>query len=421
MLIAGVSTVLFNANPLLRFDGYYMLADIIEIPNLRQRSAQYLGSLMERRLFGVKVAAPDTSARERAWLAFFFFASFVYRVFIILAIALFIAGKYFLIGVALAIWAIVAAVVLPVARLIGYLAAHPRLRRRRLRAALSTGAVAALVLAIVFLLPFPLWTNAQGVVAVPERSVVRAGADGFVKRLIAKPGSRVREGEPLAELTDPMLPLQVRALEARRDELEARYQEEYVKSKVRALVALEELKAAEAALERARERAAELTVRSPTDGVFVVPTPQDMPDRFVKHGEQIGYVVPDAVMTASVVVPQQAADLVRGRTQRVEVKLSERIPDTWPARIKREVPAASDRLPSAALSQAGGGEVALDPQPGREVRALQTHFEFEIELPTASTAGLGGRVYVRFEHGMEPLAEQVYRTVRQLFLQRLAV
>ena len=38
MLIAGVSTVLFNANPLLRFDGYYILSDLLEIPNLATRA-----------------------------------------------------------------------------------------------------------------------------------------------------------------------------------------------------------------------------------------------------------------------------------------------------------------------------------------------------------------------------------------------
>src|SRR5436190_17328644 len=64
MLIAGVSTVLFNANPLLRFDGYYILADLLELPNLRQRATQYLGSLVERRLFGMDVPAPDAGARE---------------------------------------------------------------------------------------------------------------------------------------------------------------------------------------------------------------------------------------------------------------------------------------------------------------------------------------------------------------------
>jgi putative peptide zinc metalloprotease protein len=98
--------------------------------------------------------------------------------------------------------------------------------------------------------------------------------------------------------------------------------------------------------------------------------------------------------------------------------LIEQVEDTIPARIVREVPAASDRLPSLALAQAGGGEVALDPASTREPKTLQRHFEFEIELPSARAAGIGERVYVRFEHGTETIADQVWRSVRQLFLRQ---
>jgi putative peptide zinc metalloprotease protein len=122
-----------------------------------------------------------------------------------------------------------------------------------------------------------------------------------------------------------------------------------------------------------------------------------------------------------VLVPQQSVDLVRSRTEQVRVKLAEQLPETLPAIVRREVPMASDRLPSLALSQAGGGQVALDPRDGQEARSMQTHFEFELELPTGHPVGIGGRVYVRFEHGSETIAEQVYRAVRQLFLERFAV
>jgi putative peptide zinc metalloprotease protein len=79
MLIAGVSTVLFNANPLLRFDGYYILSDLIDIPNLRQRAQQYLGAVLQRGLFGIANDAVQATPREAAWFLFFSIASFIYR------------------------------------------------------------------------------------------------------------------------------------------------------------------------------------------------------------------------------------------------------------------------------------------------------------------------------------------------------
>jgi putative peptide zinc metalloprotease protein len=421
MLIAGISTVLFNANPLLRFDGYYMLCDVIGIPNLRQRSGQYLAAALERRLFGTRPPPVEAAPRERAWLVFFAIASFLYRLFITFSIAVFIAGKYLLAGVVLAIWVVAASVVLPLARLAGFVAFSPRLRRQRARAVIASTAVAAALALAVFVLPLPLWTNVEGVVWVPEKAVVRAGADGFVQRVLAQPGTPVRAGEVLLEAEDPALPFEIRALEARRQELAARHQAERVESVVRAQITLEELRAVDADLARARERAGELTVRSPADGVFVLAAAQDLPQRFVRHGEQMGYVLPSAAATVRVLVPQDRIDLVRNRTRGVSVKLAERLDRTFAASIRREVPGASDRVPSLALSSAGGGAVALDPLSREHPRALQTHFEFELELPGVNPTGIGGRVFVRFEHGREPLAQQAYRVLRQLFLQRFAV
>src|SRR4051812_10809960 len=107
MLIASVSTLLFNGNPLLRYDAYYILADLIEIPNLAARSTRYWGYLIERYILGVREAeAPEASRAEKAWFLIYGFASTLYRIFVTILIALFIAGQFFFIGVLLAIWAV---------------------------------------------------------------------------------------------------------------------------------------------------------------------------------------------------------------------------------------------------------------------------------------------------------------------------
>lgn len=421
MLIAGVSTVLFNANPLLRFDGYYILADLVEIPNLRQRAQQLAASLAQRHLFGMLLPPVEARAGEKVLLLAYFAASFAYRIFIVLAIALFISGEYFLIGALLAIWAVASATLLPLGALVSYLAFSPRLGPYRARAVLVSAALAAALLGLAFLAPASSWTNAQGVVSIPEQSMVRAAADGFVTRVLARPGGTVRRGDALVETADPVLQARVRSLQAQTEELESRYQAARSEQQVRAQMALDQLKATQAELERTRERARDLVLRSPADGEFALSAAEDLPGRYLRRGEAIGHVVADARLTARVVVPQQAADLVRGRTERVSVKLAERLDETIASRIVREVPRASDRLPSPALSQAGGGEAALDPRSGAEGKALQTYFEFEVELPQDRAFLLGGRAYVRFDHGTESLAAQLWRWLRQLFLQRLAL
>ena len=421
MLIAGISTVLFNANPLLRFDGYYIFSDWLDIPNLRQRAQQYLRSAFERRVFGLKGPPLEVSFREGFWLVFFAVASFIYRWMVTFGIAMFVATQYFIFGVLLAIWALVAAVLLPVVGLIAYVGWSPRLRRRRARAAVTTILIAMLLGVLVFVVPVPSWTSAQGVTSAPDQTQVVGRVDGFVTRLLVAPGTLVHKGDPLVETDDPALRARVAVLQAQRDELDSRYQKERLDNIARGQGLLEQLKAIDADLSRNVERLDDLVLRSPAQGRFSPILTQDLPGRFVKQGEPLGYVVPESMMFARVLVPQSAADLVRHRTNRVTVRLAEDFSEELQATVLRGVPRATDRLPNLALAQSGGGNVPLDPSQSNVPKALQTHFEFEIAISTSRASVIGERAYVRFDHPGESLAKQLGRALRQLFLNRFNV
>jgi len=422
MLIAGVSTVFFNANPLLRFDGYYILSDLIQIPNLRNRAQQYLSHLAETRLFGLKLPEIEASRGEKRWFVFFAIASFVYRIFIMLAIALFIASQYMILGVLLALWALFTAFVIPLVKGIGYLMVHARLRRNRLRAIGVSAGVVGTLAALLFAVPVPLWSRAEGVIWVPDDATVRAGADGFIKKVAVDPGAIVRRGRPLVVAENLELEPRIRILEAQLRLLETRAQAERQTDRVRWEITREEIGATRKELEDARPRYQELTIRAPTTGRFVLARAAgDLPDRFLRKGQEIGYVVPPATVTARVLVSQDNVDLVRTRTERVRVKLAGRMYDTFDARIQREIPAASDRVTNLAMSSAGGGAAPLDPQDTSKAKTLNTWFEFELGLPATHAFVLGEHVYARFELGSEPLAWRIYRSVRQLFLKRFAV
>jgi putative peptide zinc metalloprotease protein len=421
MLIAGVSTVVFNGNPLLRFDGYYILCDLLQMPNLRQRGQQYLLHFVERRLFGVRSAEFDASERERGWLALFTVASFIYRLLVMFAIALFVASEYFVVGVVLALWVAASSILWPVAKALGYLASHPRLQRRRQRAIAVSAAATAALLIFLFAAPLPLWTHAEGVTWAPDEAMLNARTDGFVRRVLAAPGSYVRRGRPLIETEDPQLTPRIRSLEAQLRLLEVRSQAELQQDKVKREITLEEMKSVRAELSLTRERARELLIVSDSDGLFAIDSVQDLPDRYLRKGQQVGFVVHPTLARVRVIVSQDDVDLVRARSERVRVKLAGHSGDTNEARLLREVPAASSRLPNLALSTIGGGRVPVDPRQADTPVALQGWFEFELELIGERTRSLGERVYVRFEHGYEPLAWRWLRAGRQLFMKRFAV
>lgn len=423
MLIAGVSTVLFNGNPLLRFDGYYILSDGVEISNLGTRANQYIGYLIQRYAFGVRDVPSPVSARgERGWLFFYAIASFCYRMLVFAGIIWFVAGEYFIVGVLLAIWAAVAILIAPLMKHIWFLLTSPRLHRKRGRALVSTGAFVGAVVGAFMMIPVHSGTIVQGVVWAPDKSLVRAGTEGFVAGLAVGPGEQVGRNDVLVRCEDPGLAAEARVLEAQLVELKARHDAEILKDRARAQITREQIEHVEAKLARARERQKELTVRSPTAGVFVVANAPDMPGRFVRRGDVLGYVMDFSTVTARIVVPQEDVDLAREHVRRVEVRLADRLAEAIPAVIRREVPAASDKLPSAALSIAGGGTIATRPDAEQPNIALERMFQFDVELAADAPVNvIGERVYVRLLREPEPLALQWYRRGRQLFLSRFNV
>ena len=423
MLISGISTLLFNGNPLLRFDGYYVLADAVEIPNLGQRANRYLGYVAQRYLFGLRDAeSPAHSRGERIWMVVYGLASFAYRVFIMFVIILFIAGKFFTIGVLLAIWAVVTQVLVPVGKQLAYLANSPNLRNRRGRAWATSALVVLGMLALLFAVPAPSWTRAEGVLWLPEEAQVRAGTDGFVERLLVPAGSTVARGQPLIEASDPLLPTQVAVLEAQVQELSAKFDALLLEDRVQAALAREELLVVSAALDRSRERAAELMLRSSASGRFVVPNAADLPGRFVAKGQLVAYVVEPRELTVRVAIGQDDISQVRERVREVEVMLAGWGAEPMPAKIRREVPGGSQQLPTAALGTAGGGLFAVDPRDRNGVTTLERVFQLELALPAeVRSSHLGARVFVRFNHGFEPVGFQLARAARRLFLRTFDV
>ena len=423
MWIGGASTLLFNGNPLLRFDGYYVLADAIEMPNLGSRSNQYLGYLVMHHGFGLdKVRNPVSTHGEEPWLLGYGVASFCYRMLVMFGIALFLTSKFFIVGVLLAALGVGSQVVVPLLRHVSFLFTNPRLAEKRPRAILTSAVAVGGLAGFLLLVPLPLRTNAQGVVWPPPGAEVRARADGFVVRVLADPDAFVEPGTPLILTRDPSLEADIAVLEAQRDELRARRLAEWRSDLVKAQNTLQEIATVEAALARARERKGDVVIRSAAYGTLVAPHLADLVDQFVSQGQLMGYVVNSAITTARVVVPQSDIALVRANTDAVEVRLSSRPRRALPASIRREVPAATNRLPSAALGAAGGGPLPVDATDPEGLRTPQAVFQLELALlDEAGVRRIGERVYVRFDHGSEPLALRAFRALRRLLLRHIVV
>ncbi len=423
MLIGGVSTVLFNGNPLLRYDGYYILADLIEIPNLGQRSTRYFGYLMQRYLFGIKTTeTPVTAPGEKSWFLVYGPVSFCYRMVVLVGLVLLVSSSFFIIGILIAIWGAISLLILPAVRTLTQFLGSPATRSQRTRL-VGVAGILALGIALPFLiLPVPLWTSTQGVVWLPEQSTIRAGTDCEVVELLAPVEHFVTEGTPLIKGADPFLETQIKIYEARLEELYASYNAHPLHKRVERKMLMEEIGLVKGDLQHAEDKLAKLLIRSPAQGNFILLDAGNLPGRFVKKGELLGYIIAEHRPTVRAVVGQADIGLVRERITGVKVRLAEQSATSLQAKIERIVPAGDLNLPSAALGTGGGGHIPIDPTDPEELRALSTIFQLDISLPEqVKNPHIGGRVYVRLEHGTMPLVMQWYRGLRQLFLRKFYV
>jgi putative peptide zinc metalloprotease protein len=364
-----------------------------------------------------------TAKGEAPWLFCYAIASFFYRLFISVAIALLIGSSFFIVGVLIAIWSLVLMIGVPLFKSVRFLFVSPALRRSRGRAMAVTGGTLAALGGVLFALPLPHATMAEGVVWVRGEAAIHAGAEGVVTSLAAAPNAVVEPGVAILQLEDPALAARVRLLAGRVAELEAHHAMRDLSDPVRAKITLEELGLARADLALARERLAQLVLRSKAEGRLSLTRPDDLVGRFIRKGDLIGYILRQDDPVIRVVIPESEADLVLQRTRDVALRTASDRATVLPARIERIVPGLQDSLPSPALGTQGGGSISLDPtDPGR-ARTLGRFLQIDLALPEGAAEGtrFGERVHVRFAHGAEPIANRAWRGLRQVFLKHFGI
>jgi putative peptide zinc metalloprotease protein len=346
-------------------------------------------------------------------------AAFLYRIFISLSIAAFVAQKFFFFGVVLALLAISNALLWPFLKGLHYLAVSPRLDRHRGRALLLSGLSAGAAAALLFAAPAPLATIQEGVVAPTETRVLRADADGDVALLLARSGEAVVAGQPILRLADPLLDTEAELVLAELAEMRARFQALPIEAaNDRDIVREQARKIAEQGRDL-RERAARLTLLAGAAGTLLVGPDQDLQGRYIRQGDLLGYVVAAGAQRVQVLLAEDQVDLVQVRRGPVTLRLVDTPDTSWQARDLRIAPSPTHALPHPALADMGGGPVAMDP--ANPERSLQPWYRADLTFDAPRALPPGLRVYVRFDHGSEPLGYRLWRFVRRQFLSRFDV
>lgn len=417
MLIGGVSTVLFNGNPLLRFDGYFVLSDFLESPNLAQRANKYFWYLCERHVLGVMEAVPPQMVpSERGWLLAYAVSAFAYRILLLVLISLFIAARFLGLGILLAMWSLVMALGVPAFKGLSFLVRNPRLIGQRPRALQRAGLALGILCVLAALVPLPSVTTVAGYLRHPASTQLRAGTDGIVTEVLASNGAHVAAGEAILVLEVPDLHRQILLATATFRDLEMRRAARPLEDTTARAALEQQITFALGRLDDLESRRDERVLRAPETGMIVLPDADDLTGRFLIKGQEVGMVRTGRPPVVQAAVPQRRAGLVAEQTRIVELRLQGTTSVT--AQVVRIVPESTTQLPSAALtSQAGRYGLLADPRDPTSRASLEPAVLLELvpsdPLPVAL---IGERVLVRFTHPPEPLAQQVWRSLRQTFL-----
>ncbi len=423
LVMGSVSTLMFNANPLLKFDGYYILQDCLDIPNLSARSQKYCIYLAKKYLYRMEHAVSPVNAKsERKWFLTYGLLAGVYRFVITVVIAVFLASKFLVLGAVLALYAMFQLIVRPVFKISNYLRNSPELAGVRSQSVLVTIGIASLIALFITLIPMPSSTRAEGVVWVPNQAQVFAPVNGVVEQLLVEPGSQVVAGQTLIRLHAPELLTARLVVEAELEVARIQFRNLQHLDTVKAQNMVSDIQALELELTNLSSRESRLNITATIDGQFVVNEKAAVIGKYMKKGELLAYVVNKRDLVVKAVLTQQRIERLQAGVEKAKIRLADRFDHALDAKLTRQTPAALDTLPSPALAYDGHGGIAVASQADDQLRTLERVFHIELALPdTALIAGIGGRAYVTLHHQPESLGRRWWRSTRQLLLKQLTV
>ncbi len=421
IFVASVSTLVFNLNPLLRFDGYHVLVDLIEVPNLFQRSREQLRYLAERYLLRLPDAVPGARTSTESWLLpAYGVLSLSYWVVLMVTIITFVAGEYFEVGVALALFMVFISVLLPLYKLLRYLAASPTLAFHRLQAVGITSGASVLLLAVLAGLPLPDRVRVTGVVQAGQSRQLHMAGEGFLRELLAQPGSAVQAGQPLLRLENPDLAYQIRLVQMQLEQMQAQEVQAMAAAVADLSAIVRQRQAIEESLQGLLEREKALLVAAPVAGVWVASDLEGASGQWLARGASAGTVVNQDVWRFVAVLPQVGSHVFGDQVLQAEVRLRGEEGVNLRALSTAVMPFEQGQLPARALGMAGGGEIAVAAGDTQGLTAIEPFFRIESVLSPEQTRAVlvHGRVgTMRLTLSSRPLLLQWERQARQ-FLQR---
>lgn len=428
MIIGSVSSLLFNGNPLLKFDAYYILSDITDLPNLYKKANDQWLYYFNRWLLGTqKAQSPSDNKYERIWYSVYGVCSLLYRLIVVFVITLYAADLWIGLGVAMLVVSFTMWVLIPMWKLFRFLSTNPEIRKNRRRAWFATGVVFSLLIGLVSLVPMPYYIKAPGVVQASNSSQLFTRSGGYLVSAKTESGVLVKRGETLAQFTNTDLIHQLHLVEQQIIEVDWRLRQS-LDSEQASLLALEKQKTA--LIEQEQElkiRIAGLNITAPFDGVWMPRNLKTKLGSVFNQSDELGSLYDLTSLRFSAVVSQEQASNLFNEyfVPNGALRLVGQTMHTFEVNDLRLNPYRQTILPSNSLGWAAGGPVMAQRDENGNMVTQEPFFEVVVNLPTEDISNLKPDYRPEIFEGMmgwiliDLTWQPIYWQVRQAMLQIL--
>ncbi len=405
--MAGVSTLLFNFNVLMRFDGYCILADLVEIPNLYGESSRAVQNLFRRLIVGQASEPSHLHGWRRKFVLWYGLAALAWRIFICVSLTIAASVMFSGAGILLSLVGIYLWFAGPLRRLSKFWMLLWRSEpERAIRSTVFSmiGLVALYIM--LFVVPFPTAIKVPAIVEYTPATIVRSGVTGFVREIHVTEGQQVELGQTLMEIENDELVNRLEQLEIKKQQCEIEISlavDEH--NAARAYVNRQVLGSLLEQIDNLKRQVQCMNVTAPRAGRIVVRDLDGLLGTFVEEGTQLMNVADEASKEIIAMVGQQEIDEVRALVN-AEVNVCTAGWNLSPGVLEVVEPQATDTLAWKALAATEGGPLPVreyrDDQDTASLRLLEPLFQARIQ-PT-------GIMSTELPAGMRVTASIGYRT-----------
>jgi len=305
MLTASVMTVLFNANPLMRFDGYYILSDLLEIPNLYPLGQQAVRHLGRRLFFGIGGNWQGPGGYRSRFVRVYGLLCWGWRYLVFCGLVLTAATLLEGAGIVISLIAVILWLAALARRAIRLVRDSGNEKPNWFRFAVVAGGMATVGAGGLCFVPWPGAVTAPGIVRYAPETIVRAGCCGFVERVCVREGARVVAGQVLLELSneslrDELIDLGIQIKQARIQQRIHQRHRELAKAQAES----ERLLTLERQYNEKNEEVAQLVVRAPRAGQIVTRNLSTLVGTYQRKGNQLMMIGDEATKEVRLSIAQ---------------------------------------------------------------------------------------------------------------------